>query len=181
MLVTVCGMRIGIAHEPPAITGLPLTVAGLTFTIPAKWQAETPATPARAGQWHLAPHGPAGETAELILFYFGAHAGGSAQENIDGWIDTVSTGDGHPAAAEVKTRNVNGLKISQVVLFGTYNEPQAIAGIPPQPRTHFGLVGVVVDTPQGNLYWQLTGPEALITAHLPLLNKMIDSVHPAAK
>jgi hypothetical protein len=42
-------------------------------------------------------------------------------------------------------------------------------------------LGAVIESPQGNIYWRFTGPEPLITADLPLFNKIIDSVKPQKK
>ena len=39
----------------------------------------------------------------------------------------------------------------------------------------------VIEGPTGNIYWRFTGPEPLITANLPLFNKVIDSVKPQDK
>ncbi len=71
-----------------------------------------------------------------------------------------------------------GLAISQVVIFGTYNQVVSLPGIPPVPKANYGLLGAVIENPQGNIYWRFTGPEPLITANLPLFNKVIDSVKP---
>jgi hypothetical protein len=76
----------------------------------------------------------------------------------------------------VKNREKNGAKISQVVVFGTYTEPVLKAGFPPAMRPDYGLVGTVVEGPQGSVYWRFTGPEPLITANLALFNRAIDSL-----
>ena len=89
--------------------------------------------------------------------------------------------EGHPAAAEVKHHTTGGLKISQLVVFGTYNQVVSLPGVPPVPKSNYGLLGAVIENPQGNIYWRFTGPEPLITANLPLFNKVIDSVRPQDK
>jgi hypothetical protein len=59
-----------------------------------------------------------------------------------------------------------------------YNQAVSLPGIPPQPKANYGLLGAVIENAKGNIYWRFTGPEALITANLPLFNKVIDSVKP---
>ncbi len=66
-------------------------------------------------------------------------------------------------------------------MFGTYSEVIPLPGVPPLSKSNYGLFGAVIETPQGNLYWRCTGPEPLITANLPLFNKIIDSVKPQDK
>jgi hypothetical protein len=78
----------------------------------------------------------------------------------------------------VKQHQANGLKITQVVLFGTYNQVVSLPGVPPVAKPNYGLLGAVIENPQGNIYWRFTGPEPLVTANLPLFNKVIDSVKP---
>jgi len=165
-----------------SLYGPTFPVGGLQFTIPSKWQSVPVENPSRAGQWRIPlPHGEEGEGGEVVLFFFGPGVGGSPKENIESWISTMFNAEGHPAAAEVKHREVNGFKISQAVIFGTYNQSVSMPGIPPQSKPNYGLIGVVIESPKGNIYWRFTGPEALITANLPLFNKMVDSVKPQSK
>jgi hypothetical protein len=157
-------------------------VSGLQFNLPERWVDEAGETPARVGQWRVAPpRGQTGEGGQVVCFYFGPAAGGTVKENINEWIGSIFNAEGHPAAAEVKRRQTSGVNISQVVVFGTYNQTVSIPGIPPVSKPDYGLIGTVLENPQGNVFWRFTGPEPLITANLPLFNKMIDSVKPVGK
>ena len=153
-------------------------VGDLKFTIPSKWKIEPVESPARGGQWRVPPLHGQGEGGEVVVFYFGPGIGGSAKENIEAWIGTMFNAEGHPAAAERKQHKTGGITISQVVIFGTYNQLVSLPGVPPVPKSNYGLLGAVIENPQGAIYWRFTGPEALITANLPLFNKVIDSVRP---
>lgn len=166
------------AHDADVyLYGPAFQVAGLKFTIPSKWQSVPADNPARVGQWRVPqPHGLPGESGEVVVFYFGKGVGGSAKETIDGWAGTILNPDGHPASAEVKQLDVAGIKISQAAMFGTYLQNIPLPGIPPAPKPNHGLLGAVVEGPQGTLYWRFTGPEPLITANVPLFNKIIASV-----
>jgi hypothetical protein len=166
-------------HTPDVyLAGPSFPIGNLTFTIPSKWQIEPVESPARGGQWRVPPLHPDGESGEVVAFYFGTGVGGDAKENIEAWIGTMFNAEGHPAAAEQKHHTTNGFKISQVVIFGSYNQVISLPGVPPQTKMNYGLLGAVIENPQGNIYWRFTGPEALITANLPLFNKVIDSVKP---
>jgi hypothetical protein len=157
-------------------------VSGFEFNLPNRWVSEAADNPARVGQWRVAPpRGQAGDGGEVVCFYFGSGAGGDIKQNIDDWIGTMFNAEGHPAAAELKHHETAGVKVSQVVVFGTYSQVVSIPGIPPVSRPDYGLIGTVLENPKGNVYWRFTGPEPLITANLPLFNKMVDSVKIAGK
>jgi hypothetical protein len=177
-----------ISPAPAAPKDTDVTLAGpsfpvgdLKFTIPAKWKIQMVDSPARGGQWLVPPLKDKGEGGEVVAFYFGPGVGGSSKENIEAWIGTMFNAEGHPAAAEIKHHDIGGLHISQVVIFGTYNQVISLPGVPPVPKSNYGLLGAVIENPQGNIYWRFTGPEPLITATLPLFNKVIDSVKPQDK
>jgi len=183
----ITGGMVILAARPPgrdgevSLYGPSFPVGDLKFTIPSKWQIEPVESPARGGQWRVPPLRDGGEGGEVVVFYFGPGIGDSATENIEAWIGTMFNAEGHPAAAEKKHHDIGGIKISQVVIFGTYNQVVSLPGIPPVHKTNYGLLGAVIENPQGNIYWRFTGPEPLITANLPLFNKVIDSVKPQEK
>ena len=158
-----------------ALYGPRFPVGNLSFTIPSRWQIQVVESPARGGEWRVPPLRGQGDAGEVVVFYFGPGAGGAARENIEAWIGTMFSAGGHPADKQWQYQ-AGGFTISQVVIFGTYNQVVSSPGIPPVPRPNYGLLGTVIDNPAGNIYWRLTGPEALVTATLPLFNKMIESV-----
>jgi hypothetical protein len=180
----IAGGAVVFAAHPAArdadvsLDGPSFPVGNLKFTIPSRWKIEPVESPARGGQWRVPPLHGEGDGGEVVVFYFGPGVGGSAEENIDAWVGTMFNAEGHPAAAERKQHTTGGLKISQVVMFGTYNQVVSLPGVPPVPKSNYGLLGAVIENPQGAIYWRFTGPEALITANLPLFNKVIDSVRP---
>ncbi len=178
ILAALCLPAQAVEHPAPPVvlTGPTFPVGALNFTIPAKWHIEMVDTAARGGQWSIPPLKPQGDGGELVAFYFGPNVGGSPKQNIEEWIGTMSNANGDPAAAELKHHETAGFKISQVIVFGTYNRVVSMPGLPPLPEPGYGLLGAVIENPQGNIYWRFTGPEALVTANLPLFNKVIDSV-----
>jgi hypothetical protein len=162
--------------------GRPFKVAGLSFTIPYKWQSVPVENSNRAGQWHVPlPHSESSEGAEVAVFFFGPGVGGGVKENITAWNGLVLDSQGNPAAAKVSTLTAGGFKITVVSIFGTYEQLVTLPGLPPLAKPKFGLLGAVVETPQGNIYWRLTGPETLVTATIPLFNKIVASVKPQDK
>jgi hypothetical protein len=172
----ICSRVQAAPHDSDVtLSGPSFPVGDLKFTIPAKWKIEMVESPARGGQWRVPPLRPDGEGGEVVAFYFGPGIGGSAKENIEAWIGTMFSAGGHPADKQWQYK-AGGFKVSQVVIFGTYSQVVASPGIPPLHHPNYVLLGTVLENPAGNIYWRFTGPEALVTAALPLFNKMIDSV-----
>jgi hypothetical protein len=178
----VAGGQVARAAHPSSrdndvyLGGPTFKAGGLQFIVPSKWQPQAADNPARVGQWLVPPLHGEGDPGEVVVFFFGHGLGGSTADNIAGWLGTVFNASGHPAAGEVKSHMMGAFKITQVTVFGTYNQIVSLPGIPPRPRPNYGLLGAVIENPQGNLYWRCTGPEPLITASIPLFNKIIDSV-----
>lgn len=171
----------GRAHHDDSPDSPVFKADGLQFVMPARWIAETPPDSVRAGQWRIpaargAAAGP--DDGELVVFYFGPGLGGAAQKNIDGWRGTLRDASGNPVAGEVKTRQAGSFKVSELVATGSYRDPAPLAGLPPIMRPGYELAGAVIESPKGNLYWRLIGPEPLVTAALPLFRQAIDSVKP---
>jgi hypothetical protein len=164
--------------EDVPLYGPSFPVGDLQFTIPSKWRIEPVTSPARGGQWRVPPLHGEGEGGEVVVFYFGPGIGGTAKENIDAWIGTMFNAEGHPLAYKVKKHETGGHAISEVVIFGAYDQTVSLPGVPPVLKSNYGLLGAVIENPQGAIYWRFTGPEPLITANLPLFNKVVDSVRP---
>jgi hypothetical protein len=175
------GETLQARHHPVAAEdssdGSIFKVGGLQFTLPAKWQSVPVTSDARVGQWRIPlPHGEEGEGGEVVVIYFGQGVGGDAKENISAWSGLMTSEKGGPAPVEVKNRTTNGFAITTAIFFGTYHQPVPMPGIPPLPKVNFGLYGATVEGHTGNIYWRFTGPAPLMTASLPLFNKILDSV-----
>jgi hypothetical protein len=158
-----------------------LTVGGIQFVIPGSWQAVPPASPARAGQWIVPPpedQGPDG--IEIVVFFFGPGVGESAKDNIDAWSGTITAPDGTNAPSAPQKRTIAGHAVTEVLFTGTYAQAGRQSGLPPTPKPGYALLGVVVDSPGGNIYWRVTGPAGQVLALAPVLDKVLDSLKPQA-
>ncbi len=138
-----------------------VVVAGVSLTPPDDW-TDVGAAGMRQAQFHLAPVAGDNEPAEMAIFYFGQQSGGGVEANIQRWIGQMSLPDGgDPArAAERSTFAVGGMSAHLVVLDGTYSAGgmggPAGGGLRAMPG--YRLVGVVLEGPEGNLFFKLTGP-----------------------
>lgn len=142
-----------------------VSLAGLSAQLPKEWKAvPVEAGSMRSGQWQVPAIPGTKEGGDLTAFYFGAGMGGDVASNTERWKKQFSKPDGTPAESEVHTATVNGLTITKVITYGTF-----ASGMPGQkltPKSQYGLAGAIIEAPQGNIFFKLTGPESLIKANL---------------
>src|SRR5215831_21143447 len=92
------------------------------FKAPEGWTTEKASSSMRVAQYKLPKAEGDKEDASLVLYYFGANQGGTAQANIDRWISQIQQPDGSSSKDKAKTETitVNGLKMTTVDVTGTY-------------------------------------------------------------
>jgi hypothetical protein len=148
-------------------TGGGLDIDGLLASLPEGWKKETPSSNMRLGQASLAlSPGDTGK-AELAIFHFPG-TGGSATANIARWQAQFTGPKGEPGADVAKTDSmkVGPLKVVTTAISGTQLAGNAAMGTGPAvdlPNSR--MLASVIETPGGNFFLKLTGPEKTISAH----------------
>ena len=161
----------GVPSSPP---GSGTGTRGLTWSAPAGWTVETPASSMRRAQYRIP--GEAG-AAECVVFYFGPGQGGDAQANAARWASQFREPDGRPASKAPRTRqlDVGGLPVLFVETTGAYE-----AGMPGRPagpaRPDYMLLGAIVGGPDANWFFKATGPRRTLEAQRAAFERMILSV-----
>jgi hypothetical protein len=148
------------------------SAGGISWTAPPAWKAQ-PDRPMRAATY-VVPAAPGGqEDGECAVFYFGAGQGGGVDANIERWIKQFE--DGPPTPAKPRPLTVAGLKVTTIEHSGTY-----LAGGPMMKgaakKPGYQLVGAIVEAPEGNVFFKLTGPAKTVQAARGAFDKMIHSV-----
>jgi len=146
---------------PFDLTGKPVTVAGITFIPAIQWKDLGPSD-MKAASYTYGPLEKDPEPARLNVYFFGQGQGGGIDANVQRWIKQMSMPDGtDPASAAIRyTMDVNGMPTHVLTLFGTFNEP--LGGPMSQkttPKENYRLIGVIVEAPQGNVFFKLIGPD----------------------
>jgi hypothetical protein len=151
--------------------------AGLRFSVPNDWTRVPAPSDMRAAQFRVPRGGNGGEDGELVLFFFGAGQGGSAEQNVDRWTGQFTQPDGKPSkdAAVVTIRTVNGLKQTSVDVGGNY-KPAPMGGAGGAEKSQWRLLGAVVEGPGGPWFWRLTGPDATVAAAKPQFEALLGSL-----
>lgn len=137
---------------PPPTSNVP---GDLSFKTPDGWTSEPPTSNMRVAQYRLP--GEAGD-ASLVIYYFGQGQGGKVEDNFDRWI-----GQMQQTRDKAKTENltVNGMAVTLLDVNGTYSGDMMGGAQTSQPNAR--MRAGVIETPKGNYFIKLTGPEKTVT------------------
>ena len=144
-------------------------IGELHYTAPEGWQEEKPNSNMRVAQYHLPKAEGDSADAELVLYYFGQGQGGSAQANIDRWLNQMQQPDGSPSKGKAKIENmtVNSMPVTTVDVLGKYNggmaSPGASPSATPADMSNYRLRAAIIETPKGSYFVKLTGPQATVS------------------
>jgi hypothetical protein len=163
----------------------PISAEGkkLRWTLPEGWSAVEPTSNFQYARLTLplaAEDRKEGAEAVLTVNWTPRGLGG-LDSNLVRWAGMVTKKDGNPATradADIKTRAVHGLKVTTLVVSGTYG-----AGMMGGPHAtgdveNATLFAAYVDVPGAAPYYvKAVGPAATMTALRADLEKFIDSLH----
>jgi hypothetical protein len=141
----------------------------LRYKVPEGWQVETPNSNMRVAQYKLPKATGDSADAELVVYYFGQGQGGSAQANIDRWLNQMLQPDGSPSKgkAKIETLTVNGMPVTTVDVLGKYNggmaSPGATPSATPADMSNYRLRAAIIETPKGSYFVKLTGPQNTVS------------------
>ena len=170
LLLTLLALATLHPGTAPAADAAKFKVSEFTFTKPATWETQEPASSMRAAQLKI-PDAKFPEGAEVVFFYFGAGGAGGTKANVDRWFGQFEEGrDKINAKTEEKT--VGKVKVTYVSAEGTYKS--GIPGAPPTPKAGFALLGAIVEGEEGSVFVRLTGPAALTKGARGDFEKMIE-------
>ena len=101
------------------------------------------------------------DSATVAVSFFGTGQGGPPDMNIKRWIGQMALPDGGDPASvsETSTLTVDGMTVHYVSLAGTFN---ASMGGPmtgdKTPHDNYRLIGYIMESPQGSVFFKLVGP-----------------------
>jgi hypothetical protein len=156
-----CSRANTVASAPSSGTEVPGQTSGdLHYKTPDGWVAGPPSSKMRVAQFKLPKADGDNEDGELVLYYFGANQGGTAEANIDRWISQIQQADGSSSKDRAKTESltVNGLKITTVDVAGRYTAEMAPGSGKFYDNANYRLRAAVIETTKGNYFLKLVGP-----------------------
>ena len=136
----------------------------LRFKVPEGWINEKPSSNMRVGQYRLPRADGDNDDASLVLYFFGSTQGGSVTDNVDRWISQIEQPNGQSSKdkARIETLTVNGLKVTTVDVSGTYTAQMSPGSEARHNDKNQRLRAAVIETPKGNYFAKLIGPEKTV-------------------
>jgi len=112
------------------------------------------------------------EGGECAVF---VNLGGGVQANITRWIGQFDKTDGSP---NQKSETINGLPVTTVDVSGTFKGggPMMGMGQSSAPKDGYRLLGAIVEGPEGDVFFKLTGPAKTVAAAQDEFQAMLKSL-----
>ena len=143
----------------------PVKVGAFTFTVPEGWKTVTPSSPMRKAQLEIAQ---GSDKAEVTFFQFGAGQGGTVAENVARWFAQFS---GSEDKRKTETVQAGSVKITYATTEGTFSS--GMPGGPTTPMNGYALCGAILESPDGNVFVKMAGPEAVVKSASEAFKKMV--------
>jgi hypothetical protein len=159
-----------LALATPSLAQAPLTshgeakadrtgaAAGITWTVPGSW-TEGQGSSMRVATYAIEGAEGAG-AGECAVFYFGPGQGGGVDDNVQRWVRQFKES---PTPRREK-RTVAGVNVTLVDIEGTYLNPGGGMMQSRGEKPDYRLLGAIVEASGGNVFFKLTGPQAMVAA-----------------
>ena len=157
------------AGAPPSMVG------GLSWSVPAGWQA-APERPMRVATYVI-PAAPGQDAGECGVFFFGRGQGGSVEDNLARWKGQFEP----PSDAKPVEKTVNGLKVHEIAVSGTYTSPGGPMMQSQGKKPGWRLLGAIVEAPDGLVFFKATGPAATMAKAEKDFQALLKSLSKATK
>src|SRR5262249_29167482 len=155
---------------PPIQSGAQSAGSGtVKWTAPARWEAK-PASGMRAATYIIPAATGDSEGGECAVF---VNLGGGVQANISRWIGQFEKTDGDP---NQKSETINGMQVTTVEVSGTFKGGGPMMGQSSGPKAGYRLLGAIVEGPEGDVFFKLTGPAKTVAAAQGEFHTMLKSL-----
>jgi hypothetical protein len=140
------------------------TVAGLKWSAPAGWKAESGSRPMRVATYIVGD-------AECAVYFFGQGQGGGIQANLDRWQSQFQG-----SVSKTGKKTIHGLPVTTIDVSGNYTGMAGPGSGGGAPKPGYRMLGAIVENPGGNVFFKFTGPAKTIAANEAKFNQLLDSV-----
>ncbi len=134
----------------------------IKWTAPARWKTG-PEKPMRSATYLIPAAAGDSEGAECAVFM---NIGGGVDANIKRWVGQFEQPDGgsSEAKASKKKETINGFAVTTIDLTGTFAGGGMAMGQPSTKKPGYRLLGAIVESPQGEVFFKMTGPGKTVAA-----------------
>ena len=140
-------------------------------SVPAAWVSKTPSSTSRLAQFVV----PGADSAEIVVFFFGASQGANVDANLTRWRGQFSNGDTKPAYERVSRDSSGKFPLTIAEYSGIYRRGIG-AGSADSVRTGQTLIATIVETPRGTMFVQLFGPAAGVSGERDTFIKFVKRI-----
>jgi hypothetical protein len=147
------------------------TVAGVKWTVPARWTPQ-PERPMRVATYTVPAAEGDQEPAECVVSFFGSGQGGPVEMNIDRWKGQFE----NPAEVAKNSADVSGIPVTTVELTGTYLAPGGPMMQSTGKKENARLLGAVITAPEGMVFFKMTGPSKTVESARKEFTAMVNSL-----
>jgi hypothetical protein len=153
-----CGKKEQGGQSNVSLGSVTGTAGGVRWMVPKRW-AEEPGRPMRAATYAVPSSEGDPEGGECAVYFFGAGQGGGVDANIDRWVGQFE----NPGTPTKASRDIGGLKVTEVQVAGTYLSPGGPMMQSQGKKENYRLTGAIVEGPDGLVFFKLTGPSKTVT------------------
>lgn len=174
--VTVGDFNLPASGVTFTLNGTPVTLAGVTFTPPSEWTDFGPSG-MRKASYAFGPIKGETDSATVTVFYFGQGGGGTIEANLDRWVGQMVMPEGSNPDAFVQKGEmmVGDMKVHLLKVEGTFKAGGMMMTTPVEKENYL-MVGVVVEAPEGNIFFKMTGPKETGAAMAEALIAMVKDI-----
>jgi len=151
--------------------GSTITLLDYKAAVPPSWVSRTPSSTSRLAQFMV----PGPDSAEIVVFFFGASMGGNVDANLARWRGQFSNGDTKPASERVTRDSSGTFPLTIAEYSGTYRRGIGM-GSADSVRTGQTLIATIVETPHGAMFIQLFGPTARVATERDTFLKFVKGI-----
>ena len=146
------------------------TAGGITWTVPGAW-TEGQGSAMRVATYEV-PGAKGAEPGQCAVFYFGPGQGGGVDANVQRWAGQFKE---KPTPKQAR-RTVAGVPVTRVDVAGTYLNPGGGMMQSQGEKPGYRLLGAIVEAPEGNVFFKLTGPAATVGAAEAAFEGLVGSI-----
>lgn len=166
LLALILPMAVCLAHA-----GAPLELIGYKTRVPDGWKQQPPENSMRLAQFEV-PGAAGKEAGQALVFYFGQGGGGTVDANIQRWKSNFVGPGGKPVRALRRQGKIGALPVTWAEMHGAYARGVGM-GIAGEAKPNQTLLVAIVETPKGNLTFQLFGPRESVAAQRKAFEAMV--------
>jgi hypothetical protein len=143
---------------------------GLAWDVPKHWTIDL-AQGMRIATYLIAAGN--GEGAECAVYYFGPGQGGGVDANLQRWMGEFQPLQKH----DVRKLKPGGIETTRIQASGTYvAHSMRSPGATPAEKPDWALLGAILDGPNGEVFFKLTGPATTVDAAAKDFDHMLGSI-----